>query len=132
MTATNLKARMLGPSLTVNDLQKSMRFYTEGLGFSVGEEWKEGDKLMGVMLKAGEPGVMLGQDDFAKGRDRAKGVGVRLYIETDQDVEELARNAKAAGLILDSGPGDLGWEPKGFTVTDPDGYKLTIANPSLA
>lgn len=82
---------------------------------------------MGVMLQSGPTSVMLGQDDFAKGRDRVKGVGVRLYIQTDADVNALAARAKAAGLKLDSEPGDLGWGPIGFTLTDPDGYKLTIA-----
>ena len=43
------------------------------------------------------------------------------------DVTGLAEHAKAVGLKLDSGPGDLGWGPIGFTLTDPDGYKLTIA-----
>ncbi|MDQ3516116.1 MAG: VOC family protein [Gemmatimonadota bacterium] len=130
MTTTALQARSLGPSLTVNDLQRSIQFYRDGLGFSVGQEWKEEEKLMGVMLEAGKAFVMLGQDDFAKGKDRTKGVGVRLYIETDQDVDALAQQAKAAGLALDSGPADLGWGPRGFTLTDPDGYKLTVANPS--
>ncbi len=130
MTTTALQARSLGPSLTVTDLQRSIRFYRDGLGFSVGQEWKEEERLMGVMLEAGKAFVMLGQDDFAKGKDRTKGVGVRLYIETDQDVDALAQQAKAAGLALDSGPADLGWGPRGFTLTDPDGYKLTVANPS--
>ncbi|MFN2400773.1 MAG: VOC family protein [Gemmatimonadaceae bacterium] len=54
---------------------------------------------------------------------------MRLYFETDQDVESLARQAKAAGITLDDGPAPLPWGPMGFTVTDPDGFKLTIANP---
>lgn len=126
MPKTALQARSVSPSLTVSDLQKSIRFYTEGLGFSSGEEWKDGDKLMGVMLQSEQVSLMLGQDDFAKGRDRAKGVGVRLYIQTKADVTALAAQAKAAGLTLDAGPGDLGWGPIGFTLTDPDGYKLTV------
>lgn len=127
MSKTALQARSLSPSLTVSDLQKSIRFYTEGLGFSTGEEWKDGDKLIGVMLQSDQVYLMLGQDDFAKGRDRAKGIGVRLYIQTKGDVNALAAHAKAAGLTLDSGPADLGWGPTGFTLTDPDGYKLTVA-----
>lgn len=127
MATTALQARSVSPSLTVSDLQRSLRFYKDGLGFSTGEEWKDGDKLVGVMLQSERVYLMLGQDDFAKGRDRVKGVGVRLYISVDGDVNALAERAKAAGLKLDSGPGDLGWGPIGFTLTDPDGYKLTIA-----
>ena len=127
MPATPLQARNISPSLTVNDLERSIRFYKDGLGFSTGEEWKDGDKLVGVMLESDKVYLMLGQDDFAKGRDRMKGIGVRLYIQVKADIRALAEQAKGAGLKLDSGPADLGWGPVGFTLTDPDGYKLTIA-----
>src|SRR6267142_1756709 len=48
-----LRLRSLSPSYTVNDLQKSIAWYRDGLGFVVSEQWEEGGKLMGVMLKAG-------------------------------------------------------------------------------
>lgn len=129
MPSTTLQVRTLAPSLTVNDLKKSIHFYTEGLGFAVDEEMKEDGEVLGVMLKAGEASLGISQDDFAKGRDRVKGIGMRLYIETDQDLNALARQAKTAGVTLDQEPGPLPWGPMGFTVTDPDGFKLTITNP---
>ena len=129
MTTTALQARSLVPTLTVNDLAKSLRFYTDGLGFEVGEKYEEGGVVKGMMMNAG--GVVLGisQDDFAKGRDRVKGIGMRLYLETDQDIPTLAARAKAAGITLNDGPAPLPWGPMGFTVTDPDGFKTTISNP---
>jgi uncharacterized glyoxalase superfamily protein PhnB len=126
-TAT-LKARGLMPTLTVNDLKKSIELY-KGLGFAVTDEMKENGELRGVTLEAGGVHLGLSQDDFAKGRNRTKGVGMRFYLETDQDVTALARQAKAAGVTLDSEPAKLPWGPMGFTVTDHDGFKLTIANP---
>jgi uncharacterized glyoxalase superfamily protein PhnB len=126
-TAT-LKARGLMPTLTVNDLKKSIELY-KGLGFTVTDEMKENGELRGVTLEAGGVHLGLSQDDFAKGRNRTKGVGMRFYLETDQDVTALARQAKAAGVTLDSEPAKLPWGPMGFTVTDHDGFKLTIANP---
>jgi uncharacterized glyoxalase superfamily protein PhnB len=130
MSATTLQVRSLMPTLTVNDLKRSIQFYKEGLGFSVTEEMKDEGELRGVMLDAGGVGLGLSQDDFGKGRDRVKGVGMRLYLETEQNIEALARQAKAAGITLNDGPGPLPWGPIGFTVTDPDGFKLTISNPS--
>lgn len=130
MPATALKIRRIMAGFTVNDLAKSITFYADGLGFSVGEEYKDGDVVHGVMLDAGGHGLGISQDDFAKGRDRKKGVGMRLYIETDQDIEAIAKQAKAAGITLNEGPGPLPWGPMGLTVTDPDGFKITIANPS--
>lgn len=128
MPTIPLQARSVTPSLTVSDIRRSIRFYTEALGFAAGEEWKDGDKLVSVMLQSDQLYLMLGQDDFAKGRDRVKGVGVRLYIHAGADVHALAAQAQAAGVTLDTAPGDLGWGPIGFTLTDPDGYKLTIAS----
>jgi uncharacterized glyoxalase superfamily protein PhnB len=126
-TAT-LQARGLMPTLTVNDLKKSVEFY-KALGFNVTDEMKENGELRGVTLEAGGVHLGLSQDDFAKGRHRTKGVGMRFYLETDQDITALARQAKAAGVTLDSEPAKLPWGPMGFTVTDHDGFKLTISNP---
>jgi uncharacterized glyoxalase superfamily protein PhnB len=55
---------------------------------------------------------------------------MRLYLETDQDIAALAKQAKTAGITLNDGPGPLPWGPIGFTVTDPDGFKMTISNPT--
>lgn len=129
MTTTALQARTLVPTLTVNDIRKSIQFYT-GLGFTVSEEMKEEGEVQGVMLQAGDAVLGISQDDFAKGRDRVKGVGMRLYLETDQDIESLAGRAKEAGIKLENGPGPLPWGPIGFTVSDPDGFRLTVSKPT--
>jgi uncharacterized glyoxalase superfamily protein PhnB len=129
MTTATLQARSLTPTLTVNDLKRSRRFYTEGLGFEVEEEYESEGEVRGVRLAAGEAKLGLSQDDFSKGRDRAKGIGMRFYLETEQDLGVLARQAKGAGIALDSDPAPLPWGPMAFLVTDPDGFKLTILNP---
>ena len=131
MTAKTLQARSLVPTLTVNDLKRSLQFYRDGLGFKVTEEHKEDGEVKGVMIEAGGVTLGISQDDFAKGRDRVKGVGMRLYLETDQDIAALAQQAKSAGITLNDGPGPLPWGPIGFTVTDPDGFRMTISNPAL-
>jgi len=128
-TTTKLQAKGLVPSVTANDMKKSVRFYTEGLGFAIQEEWKEEGVLKGVMLEAGKAMLGVSQDDFSKGKDRVKGVGTRFHLETDQDIEVLARQVKEAGFKLDSEPGKLPWGPVGFSLTDPDGFKLTISKP---
>jgi Lactoylglutathione lyase and related lyases len=133
MAKTNLQARSLIPSITVNDLERSRKFYVEGLGFTLKDEWKDDKGVVnGLMLSAGSDanGLGVAQDDFKKGRDRAKGIGTRLWIETDQDIEAIAKNLKAAGFPLESEAGKLPWGPMGFMVSDPDGYKLTITQPS--
>ena len=129
-TATTLQARSLVPTLTAADLGRTVKFYADGLGFEITERMEQEGALVGVMMKAGGAVIGVAQDDFAKGRDRVKGVGMRLYLETEQDVVALAQRAKAAGVVLNDGPAPLPWGPMGFTVVDPDGFKLTISNPS--
>jgi len=130
MATTTLQAKSLMPTLTVNDLKKSIHFYTEGLGFEISDKYEDEGVVKGVTVSAGGASLGISQDDFGKGRDRVKGVGMRLYLETDQNIETLAARAKTAGIALNDGPAPLPWGPMGFTVTDPDGFKMTILNPS--
>ena len=127
MSNTSLDALLLMPNLTVNDMQASIRFYTEGLGFEVEERHESEGQLRFVVLKSGNARLGLGQDDFAKGRNRSKGVGQRFWLTTKADIEGLAERAKAAGLALDSGPEKMPWGPMGFAFTDPDGFKFTVS-----
>jgi len=123
-TETPLQVKELSPSFTVNDLQKSIKFF-EALGFAVDERWEEKGALLGVMMQAGQASIGLNQDDWKKGRDRQKGVGVRLALSTTQDIDQLAARAKAAGVSLDTEPHDTEWG-RAFEVTEPSGFKLTI------
>ncbi len=121
-----LRLRAATPNFTVNDLQRSLRFYTDALGFIVKERWNgDGGELRGVMLRAGVCELGLSQDDWAKGRGRSKGGGMRIWCETAQDVDALARRVKAAGFALAEEPKDQ-WGGRSFTVDDPDGFRLTI------
>ena len=124
----NLNAVGLSLSLTVNDLSKSLQFYTEGLGFEVQEEHEFDGQVRFVQLSAGNAQIGLGQDDFAKGHDRVKGVGFRIWIATSQDVVELAARAKAAGITLANEPEELPWGGMAFAVIDPDGFNLSISS----
>ena len=127
-TPETLRLRSIAPSLTVNDLQKSLAFYEGGLGFMISERWTDGDVLRGVMLKAGLTEVGLSQDDWKLGRDRQKGTGFRLWCQTAQPVDAIAARLKAAGYSLTEEPQDHpAWKVRSFSVDDPDGFHLTIA-----
>jgi lactoylglutathione lyase len=123
-----LNATSITPNITTNDLEKSIRFYTEGLGFEVEERHEHEGKLVYVSLRAGGASLGLGQDNFAKGRDRKKGVGQRLWIATDQDLDALAARAKAAGLELDTEVTPLDWGGRAFSLTDPDGFAISVVS----
>lgn len=122
-----MRLRSAAPGFTVNDIEKSLGWYRDVLGFTVGDRWEHEGKLAGVELVAGGVTFMLGQDDWAKGRDRKKGEGFRIYCSTVQDVDRLAERIKACGGTLLQEPRDQPWGMRDFAVADPDGFKITIA-----
>jgi uncharacterized glyoxalase superfamily protein PhnB len=122
-----LQGTSVMPSLTVNNLQQSLDFFT-GLGFEIEDRWEEKGVLLGAMLKAGEARLGLSQDDGKKGRDRIKGVGMRLYIEAADDIDDVAARAKASGITLQAEPHDTEWGTRAFEVTEPSGFLLTIGS----
>jgi catechol 2,3-dioxygenase-like lactoylglutathione lyase family enzyme len=121
-----LRLRSTSPGFTVSDLNRSISFYTDVLGFIISERWTDGGTLKGVMLKAGVCELGLSQDDWAKGRDRKRGEAVRVWFETAQDVDALAAHVKAAGLALAHEPTDEPWGARSFSLDDPDGFHLTF------
>jgi catechol 2,3-dioxygenase-like lactoylglutathione lyase family enzyme len=121
-----LRLRSFEPTFTVNDIDRSVRFYTDILGFIVIEQMSDGARLQGVLLKAGACKLGLSQDDWAKGRDRKKGEGMRLWCDTVQDIDALATRIRAAGGLLSDEPKNQPPGEKSISVTDPDGFHLTI------
>jgi lactoylglutathione lyase len=125
----SFRGRALAASLTVNDLQKSLAWYRDVIGFTVDQQYEREGKLMGVALKAGDVRILIGQDDGAKGWDRVKGEGFSLMITTVQDVDELAARIKERGGTLELEPADMPWGARVFRVQDPDGFKIAISSP---
>jgi len=97
-TESALQVKELSPSLTVNDVPKSVTFF-EALGFAVEERWEDNGVLHGVMLRAGEARIGLTQDDWKQGRDRKKGVGIRLYLNTSQNMINLPNAPREPALL---------------------------------
>lgn len=124
-----LRVRASAPGLTVNDVEKSLAWYRDVLGFVVVSRWEDGGRLLGAELRAGAVIITIGQDDWAKGRDRVKGVGIRTYFRTVQDIDKLAAGIKARGGVLSHDPMDQPWGMRDFGVEDPDGFKITIFTP---
>ena len=123
----SLRLHSAGPSFTVDDLDKSLAFYRDVLGFTQKDQWMENGVVTGVELVAGSVTFWLGQDDWKKGRGRVKGEGFRLYCGTTQDVDALAARVRSTGTSLADEPRDMEWGGRAFAVRDPDGFLITIA-----
>ena len=126
--SSSLSLESASPSFTVNDLEKSVAFYRDVVGFAVEETWKDDGKVVGVSLKAGGVSFMIGQDDWKKGRDRRKGEGFRMFCMTKKNVDALATASGRAEASSTTDP-DQPWGMRDISLTDPDGFKLTIAAP---
>lgn len=124
----SLQGLSLSASLTVKDLEKSLTFYRDVMGFSVDRKHEREGKLVAVSLKAGDVAILIAQDNGAKGWDRVKGEGFSLRITTDQDLDQMAARIKTFGIVLDTEPMTMPWGARVFRVRDPDGFIFAISS----
>ncbi len=122
-----LRLSGMTPALTVGDLDASLAWYRDVVGFHVLETWENEGKVAGATLVAGVGRLFLLQDDWAKGRDRVKGTGFRLHMATTADVDEMAAGIEQRGGTLESAPVDMPWG-RAFSLVDPDGFGITISS----
>jgi len=125
-SASGFQLKSLAPSLTVNDIQQSLDWYTNVLGFTTGQRWERDNRLVGAELKGGDVTVYLSQEDGAQG-ERVKGQGFRLYWYTSQNVDKIAAGIKSRGGTLATEPADM-YGSRSFNLVDPTGYKITVSD----
>ena len=63
-----------------------------------------------------------------KGQNRVKGVGMRLYIDVADKIDEVAARAKANGVTLAREPHDTDWGARAFEVKEPSGFLITFVS----
>ena len=115
--------------MTVRDIQRSVAWYRDVVGFVVDREHERERTLVAVSLRAGDVRVLLTQDDGARGPDRQKGEGVSLQLTTDRGViDEVAGRIKGVGGALDTEPADTPWGARVVRFRDPDGFKLVVTS----
>ncbi len=133
-TTDTLNATFLGCSLTCRDVEASIKFYNEAVGFAVAMQFEHEGKVAGAVVTSGNIRIVLNQDDGKMGWDRVKGQGFYLQIEAPSPAEvgAAAERIKAAGGTLLSEPADRPWGAHMFQFTDPDGFKLGVSTPVKA
>ena len=123
----SFRARAVSASFTVKEIQKSLAWYRDVVGFTVDEQYEREGKVVAITLKAGDVEILINQDDGAKGFDRVKGEGFSLMFTTVQDVDALAARIVARGGTLTTPPTDMPWGARTFRDQDPDGFKLVFS-----
>lgn len=127
MTTANLKQAV--PFFGVSNIETSVRFYVDGLGFEMTQRWIDKGKLRWCWLQRGGAALMLQelwrdgqQSNQAAGQPVEKlGEGVTICFICE-DALAFYREVKARGCDA-SRPfvGNAMWVT---TVRDPDGYRL--------
>src|SRR5206468_9051713 len=114
------RARTLSATLAVKDIQKSLVWYRDKVGFMVDKKFERAGKLNAVLLKAGNMHVLITQDDGGTGWDKVKGAGFSLHFTTAQDIDGLAQAIKERGGVVNLEKADaLGGRV--LRLRDPDG-----------
>ena len=117
--------RQAVPFFSVANMEASLRFYLDGLGFRMARKWIDEGKLRWCWLEIGEAALML-QEFRKEGHDSwtpegKVGIGVTISFQC-KNALAIYREIKARG-IEPKRPfvGNHMWVT---SVEDPDGYKL--------
>ncbi len=129
--AAEANVREVIPFFTVSDMEASLRFYVDGLGFGMTHRWVDEGKLRWCCLSLGGASLML-QEFRREGHDAwvptgKVGEGVSLcFICADALAlrEEIgARGLQASRPFVGNGM----WVT---SISDPDGYRIEFESPT--
>ncbi len=118
----------LTPLLFVDDINRSLAFYTNLLGFELKQKWEPEGKLAWCLIARGGAELMLQQACEEDGLAAGRGRGVGFYFACN-DADAMHAEFLANGLTLDP-PKVAFYGMKQLFVKDPDGYELCFQNPT--
>jgi uncharacterized glyoxalase superfamily protein PhnB len=125
MTEPNVQQAV--PFLMVKDMQASLRFYVDGLGFTRTKQWIVDDKIRWCWLELGNAALMLQEYLPTKIPTTKLGEGVSINF-TCRDALAIYHEARARGLAPRTPfVGNAMWVT---ILADPDGYKLDFESPT--
>jgi lactoylglutathione lyase len=123
------------PFLGVCNMEASLRFYVEGIGFKMKHQWipdraedNPGGRIRWCWLQLGEAAIML--QEFRPGAmpKESLGMGVSVCFQCD-DALALYREFKSRGIQTLKRPfvGNGLWV---VPLADPDGYRVEFESPT--
>jgi catechol 2,3-dioxygenase-like lactoylglutathione lyase family enzyme len=128
-------------TLAVNDLDRALAFYRDGLGLPtkgiVGQQFDHGAvaffRLDGGLMLALWPSASLAKDAHIAPTDARLGaVSIGHLVESKAEVDALVAQAERAGAVVTDSPRDRFWGGYSGYFHDPDGHLWEIAwNPEL-
>src|SRR5215831_9402369 len=138
---TKMESRFTILTLGVDDLDKSFKFYHEGLGIPskgiIGKEFEHGEVAF-FDLKNGVTLALYSRDNLAwdsqleKGEPSSTEFSIGYNTRNEAEVDSIMARAKKAGAIIAKPAQKTFWGGYGGYFKDPDGHLWEIAyNPRL-
>jgi lactoylglutathione lyase len=125
MTEPNVQQAV--PFLWVKNIEASLRFYVDGLGFTRTKQWIVDDNIRWCWLELGNAALMLQEYLPTKIPTTKQGEGVSINF-TCRDALAIYHDAIARSLKPKTPfVGNNMWVT---ILTDPDGYKLDFESPT--
>jgi lactoylglutathione lyase len=129
-TAVNVKQAV--PFFNVSNMEESLRFYIEGLGFRMTKKWIDEGRLRWCWLEIGEAALMLqefrteGHNSWNPSCKLGEGVSVSFMCE---NALAIYHEATARGVTVRITPfvGNGLWV---VSFSDPNGYRIDSASPT--
>ena len=136
-TLTSVNVKQAVPFFGVTNMEASLRFYLDGLGFKMKNQWipdraedNPDGRIRWCWLQLGDAAIML-QEFLPKHRPmETLGTGVNICFQCE-DALALYREFKSRGIQPRNRPsvGNRLWV---VPVTDPDGYRIEFSSPTDA
>ena len=120
------------PLLVVTNMERSLAFYIDGLGFTIQNRWIPDGRLRWCWMSLGGAALMLQEaTESTRQKMAADGVignGAALYFQSS-DALAIYREPAARGIhaLREPQVGNFAWE---VFFADPDGYKINFSSPT--
>lgn len=127
-----MESRISIITLGVKDLERSLRFYRDGLGFPTTRKAEQGIvffQTSGTCL-ALYPYEMLAKDiaeNLAGEKPKFTGITLAHNVRTKAEVREILEQARRAGAKIEKPAADTAWGGYSAYFSDPDGYLWEVA-----
>ena len=117
----------LSPLLAVRNVEKTIEFYKNILGFETGMVFPdESNPDYADLSKDGMVMMFLLAKNMGIGSDEKLGIGVNLYMEIDGDIDEYYAELKNKSVKFVYDIKDEHFGIRDFAIEDIDGYQLTF------
>jgi len=115
---------MVMPVLAVRDLELSLPFYRDQLGFQVPMVLPDAAGVPNFAVAQWGEAVSFGLS--AAETDGPKGTGVvfMVYVPEGTEIDAYYAEVQERGVAITKEIADMYWGDRSFTVIDPDGYVL--------